>query len=355
MLLRNGGRLHLGAVSHPEYATPDCGTALDLVVRDKAGERILEGLATGAGQRLRDEGIAGDIHVFKRGDGPGGGSPGDEESYLIGRRGEFGQLAGILIPFLVTRQIICGAGAVVRTPRGVVYGLSRWAGPIGSGPSPARSRPLITTRDDSRAATAGMRRLRVTISDGSMSETTTLLKAGATDLVLRMAEAATVLPDLTLERPVQAIRAVSRDITGRAPVRLANGREMNALDIQREYLARVRDFTGRRGGDAVSGRVLDLWERTLEAIEAQDLGAIAREIDWAIKYQLIERYRAERDLPLSAPEVAEADLAYHDVHRGSGRYYQLQRSGAVGRTARDIDIFEAKNVPPPHGRYRQAG
>jgi len=355
VLLSNGGRLHLGAVSHPEYATPDCGTALDLVVRDKAGERILEGLATGAGQRLRDEGIAGDIHVFKRGGGPGGGSPGDEESYLIGRRGEFGRLAGILIPFLVTRQIICGAGAVVRTPRGVVYGLSRWAGPLGSGPSPARSRPLITTRDDSRAATAGMRRLHVTISDGSMSETTTLLKAGATDLVLRMAEAATVLPDLTLDSPVQAIRAVSRDITGRAPVRLANGREMNALDIQREYLARVRAFTGRGGGDAISGRVLDLWERTLEAIEAQDPGAIAREIDWAIKYQLIERYRAEHDLPLSAPEVAEADLAYHDVHRGSGRYYQLQRSGAVGRTARDIDIFEAKNVPPAPGRYRQAG
>jgi proteasome accessory factor A len=130
---------------------------------------------------------------------------------------------------------------------------------------------------------------------------------------------------------------------------------MSALDIQREYLARVRDFTGRGGGDAISGRVLDLWERTLEAIEAQDLGAIAREIDWAIKYQLIERYRAEHDLPLSAPEVAEADLAYHDVHRGSGRYYQLQRSGAVGRTARDIDIFEAKNVPPAPGRYRQAG
>ena len=176
--LRNGGRLYLEAVSHPQYATPDCGTALDLVVHDKAGERILEELATGAGQRLRDEGIAGDIRVFKRGPGPAGGSSGDEESYLIGRRGEFGRLADILIPFLVTRQLICGTGAVVRTPRGVVYGLSRWAGPFGNGPSPARSRPLITIRDDARAATAGMRRLRVTISDGTMSETTTLLKVG---------------------------------------------------------------------------------------------------------------------------------------------------------------------------------
>ena len=102
-------------------------------------------------------------------------------------------------------------------------------------------------------------------------------------------------------------------------------------------------------------RVLGLWQRALDAIGAGNLDAIAREIDWVIKYQLIERYRADHDLPLSAPEVAQADLAYHDIHRSRGLYYQLQRSGAVERTARDIDIFEAKTVPPAPGRYRQAG
>jgi proteasome accessory factor A len=178
---------------------------------------------------------------------------------------------------------------------------------------------------------------------------------GATDLVLRMAEAGTVLPGLALDNPVQAIGAVSRDITGQGRVRLANGREASALDIQREYLARATDFTGTRGADVISGRVLRLWGRALDAIAAGNLETIAREIDWVIKYQLIDRYRAEHDLPLSAPEVAQADLAYHDVHRGRGLYYLLQRSGAVDRTARDIDIFEAKTVPPAPGRYRQAG
>ncbi len=195
----------------------------------------------------------------------------------------------------------------------------------------------------------------MTVSDPSMSETTTLLKAGATDLVLRMAEAGTVLPDLTLDHPAQAIGEVSRDITGRSRVRLANGRQMSALDIQREYLARARDFTDRRGADAVSQRVLGLWQRALDAIGAGNLDAITREIDWVIKYQLIERYRAAHDLPLSARGVAQADLAYHDISRGRGLYYELERSGAVERTARDIDIFEAKTVPPPPGRYRQAG
>jgi proteasome accessory factor A len=357
MLLRNGGRLHLDVVSCPEYATPECGSALDLIACDKAGERIVEGLLADAGGRLGEEGIAGDISVFKSSAGRADSSFGCQESYLVGRRGEFGRLADILIPFLVTRQLICGAGAVVPTPRGAVYCLSRPAGRTGSGTSPAitRSRPLISTRDEPRADAAGSRRLRVIVSDSNMSETTTLLKAGTTGLVLRMAEAATVMPDLTLDDPLQAIGEVSRDITGRSRVQLAGGREMSALDIQREYLAQARDFTDTRGADALTSRVLGAWERALDAIGAGNPGAIAREIDWAIKHQLIEQYRARHDLPLSAPQVAQADLAYHDIDRRRGWYYQLQRSGQVDRTARDIDIFEAKTTPPVPGRYRQAG
>jgi proteasome accessory factor A len=357
MLLRNGGRLHLDVVSHPEYATPECGSVLDLVVHDKAGERILEGLLVDPGQRMREEGITGDISVFKTNAAPAGSSYGCQEYYLVARRGEFGRLADILIPFLVTRQTICGAGTVAQTPRGKVYCLSRPAGRTGNGLSSAatRSRPFISTRDEPRAAAAGLRRLRVIVSEPNMSETTTLLKAGATDLVLRMAEAGTVLADLTLDNPVQAIGEVSRDITGRTRVRLADGREMSALDIQHEYLAKAKDFTDNRGADAVTERVLGLWERALEAIGTGNLGTIAREIDWVIKYQLIEQYRATHDLPLSARQVAQADLAYHDMHRGRGLYYQLQRSDGVDRTARDIDIFEAKTVPPVPGRYRQAG
>ena len=345
----------MAAASRPEYATPECGDLPDLVAHDKAGERILEGLAEDAGQRLREEGDAGDISVLKISADPAGSSYGCQEDYLVAQRGEFGRLADALIPFLVTRQLICGAGAVLQTPRGAVYCLSRPAGLTGTrlSSAAARPRPFITTRAESRAA--GLRRLRVIVSDPAMSETTTLLKAGATDLVLRMAEAGTAPSVLTLASPVQGIGEVSRDITGRNLLRLADGRQVSALDIQREYLARARDFTGERGADTDSARVLGLWQRALDAIGAGNLDAIAREIDWVIKYQLIERYRAARDLPLSAPQVAQADLSYHDINRGRGLYYQLQRDGAVERTVRDIDIFEAKTVPPAPGRYRQAG
>jgi proteasome accessory factor A len=343
VLLRNGGRLHLDVVSRPEYETPECGSALDLVVHDKAGERILEGLLA-------------DISLFKTNADAAASGYGCQENYLVGRRGEFGRLADMLIPFLVTRQLICGAGTILQTSNGAMYCLSRRAGHIGNGISSAatRSRPLISTRDEPRAA-AGFRRLRVIVGDPNMSETTTLLKAGATDLVLRMAEAGAAMPDLTLDNPVRAIGEVSRDITGRSLVRLASGRAMSALDIQREYFAKARDFAGKRGTDAVNRRVLGLWERALQAIGTGNLDTIAREIDWVIKYQLIEQYRARHGLPLSAPQVARVDLAYHDVHRGRGLYYQLQRGDSVERTARDIDIFEAKTVPPTPGRHRQAG
>ena len=357
VFLRNGARLYLDVGSHPEYATPECDSLIDLVTHDKAGERILEGLLVDADTRLREEGIAGDIYLFKNNTDSAGNSYGCHENYLVGRHGEFGRLADVLIPFLVTRQIICGAGKVLQTPRGAVYCVSQRAEHIWEGVSSAttRSRPIINTRDEPHADAERFRRLHVIVGDSNMSETTMLLKVGATDLVLRMVEAGIVMRDLTLENPIRAIRDVSHDMTGRRKVRLANGREVSALDIQQEYLTKALDFTARKGADPITARVLDLWQRTLRAVETGDLESVSREIDWVTKYQLIERYRAKHDLPLASPRVAQLDLAYHDVHRGRGLYYLLQKRGAVERACRDIDIFAAKSVPPQTTRARLRG
>jgi proteasome accessory factor A len=357
VFLGNGARLYLDVGSHPEYSTPECDSVVDLVVHDKAGERILEGLLVDAERRLREEGIAGDIYLFKNNTDSAGNSYGCHENYCVGRQAEFGRLADVLIPFLVTRQIICGAGKVLQTPRGAVYCVSQRAEHIWEGVSSAttRSRPIINTRDEPHGDAERFRRLHVIVGDSNMSEVTTLLKVGATDLVLRMVEAGVVMRDLALENPVRAIREVSHDMTGRRKVRLASGREASSLEIQQEYFTKARDFIERRGGDAVVARVLGLWERTLRAVETQDLDRVAREIDWVTKFQLIERYRAKHDLPLSSPRVAQLDLAYHDVHRGRGLYYLLERRGSVERVARDLEIFEAKSVPPQTTRARLRG
>jgi proteasome accessory factor A len=354
--LRNGARLYLSEGSHPEYATPECDNVLDLVAHDKAGERILEGLLTDADRRLHEEGITGDIYLFKNNTDSAGSSYGCHENYLVDRHGDFGRLTSILTPFLVTRQLICGAGKVLATPLGATYCLSQRAAHIGDVTSSAsRSRAVIDTEPTPHADAARFCRLRVTVGDSNMSETTMLLKVGATDLVLRMIEAGTIMPDLTLDNPIRAIREVSHDMTGHSRVQLADGRQMSALQIQYEYLTRARDLTDKNGLDPATGRVLEMWQRVLEAIETGNLDKIAREIDWVTKYQLIERYRARHDLPLSAPRIAQLDLAYHDLRRDRGLYYQLQRNGAVHRVTRDLDIFEAKSTPPQTTRARLRG
>jgi proteasome accessory factor A len=170
-----------------------------------------------------------------------------------------------------------------------------------------------------------------------------------------MIEAGVVMRDLTLENAIRAIREVSHDMTGRRRIKLANGREASALEIQLEYYAKARDFVQRRGTDATAERVLDLWERTIKAVESGDLGIVEREIDWVTKYQLIERYREKHDLPLSSPRIAQIDLAYHDVSRRRGLYYLLERKGAVERVTTDLRIFEAKSVPPQTTRARLRG
>ena len=357
VFLRNGARLYLDVGSHPEYATPECDNVVDLVAHDKAGERILEGLLIDADRRLREEGIAGDVYLFKNNTDSAGNSYGCHENYLVPRHAELGRLTDNLTPFLVTRQLICGAGKVLQTPRGAVYCVSQRAEHIWEGVSSAttRSRPIINTRDEPHADAERWRRLHVIVGDSNMSETTMLLKVGTTDLILRMIEAGTVLRDMTLDNSIRAIREVSHDITGRNRIRLANGREISALDIQYEYLNRAKDFTDANGLDASTKRVLEMWERALGAIETGNLDKIAREINWVTKYQLIERYRARYSLPLSAPRVAQLDLAYHDIRRGRGLYYLLYRDGAVDRVTRDLDIFEAKSVPPQTTRAKLRG
>jgi proteasome accessory factor A len=357
VFLKNGARLYLDVGSHPEYATPECDDVIELVAHDKAGERTLEGLLMDAERRLREEGIAGDIYLFKNNTDSAGNSYGCHENYLVGRHGEFSRLADVLIPFLVTRQIICGAGKVLLTPRGAVYCVSQRAEHIWEGVSSAttRSRPIINTRDEPHADAERFRRLHVIVGDSNMSETTTMLKIGTTDLVLRMIEAGIVMRDLSLENAIRAIREVSHDVTGRRKVKLANGREASALEIQQEYFVKARDFVQRRGGDATTEKVLELWERTLKAVDTGDLALVEREVDWVTKYQLIERYRAKHDMQLSSPRVAQLDLAYHDVNRRRGLYYLLERRGAVERVTTDLKIFEAKSVPPQTTRARLRG
>ena len=373
VFLRNGARLYLDVGSHPEYATGECDDLAQLITHDRAGERILEGLATDAEARLADEGVGGQVFLFKNNTDSAGNSYGCHENYLVPRQGEFARLSEVLIPFLVTRQVLVGAGKVLATPRGTVYCLSQRADHIWEGVSSAttRSRPIINTRDEPHADADRFRRLHVIVGDSNMSETTTMLKVGAVDLLLRMVEAGVPLGGMTLENPIRAIREISHDTTGRRTVRLADGREASALDVQEHYLERASAFARSQGlleGDgagpgavgpgatgASPARVLDLWERGLHAVGTGNLASVERELDWVVKARLLDRYRERHDLPLSDPRIARLDLAYHDVSRTRGLYNMLAARGMVERVTRDVEVFEATAVPPQTTRAKLRG
>ncbi len=357
VFLANGARLYLDVGSHPEYATPECDSLTDLVAHDKAGERILEQLLESAEQRLAEEGIRGDIYLFRNNTDSAGNSYGCHENYLTSRHDDLSHYTEVLIPFLVSRQVYAGAGKVMQTARGAQFSMSQRAEHIWEGVSSAttRSRPIINTRDEPHADSDRYRRLHVIVGDSNMSEYATYLKVGAAALLLRMLEDPTVvLRDMTLENPIRAIREIAHDITCTRRVRLANGREASALDIQSEYLNRALRYADNHDLNPQEKQALDMWEHVVTGLQRDPL-SLDREIDWVTKHNLIEAYRHRHDLPMSHPRVALVDLQYHDISRGRSVFYKLQRAGLVERIVTDADIDEAVDTPPQTTRARLRG
>src|SRR5256885_654116 len=269
VFLENGARLYLDVGSHPEYATPECDSIYDLVVHDKAGERILEHLLQFAEQRLREEGIRGVIYLFKNNTDSAGNSYGCHENYLTSRRDDFGHYAEVLIPFLVSRQIYAGAGKVLQTARGAMYCVSQRAEHIWEGVSSAttRSRPIINTRDEPHADAERFRRLHVIVGDSNMSEYTNFLKIGTSSIVLRMLEEDKgVWRDLTLENPIRAIREISHDITCKRRVRLAHGPEPSALQIQSGDPTPAPKFAAPEGPREQEDKAPGQWEHGMDGV-----------------------------------------------------------------------------------------
>ncbi len=358
VFLENGSRLYLDVGSHPEYATAECDDLHTLIAHDRAGELIVQDLVEDAQARLAADEVEGEIFVLKNNVDSAGNSYGCHENFLVERTGDFAAVSEALLPFLITRQLIAGTGKIMVTSQGPRFSVSQRADHIWEGVSSAttRSRPIINTRDEPHADAERYRRMHVIVGDSTMTETTTLLKVGSAHLVLRMIEAGAAIPDLSLENPIRAIRDISMDMTGRQTVRLADGRAMSGLDIQAEYLRRVMAFVEREGiDDPVTAQVIDLWSRTLEAVETGRLGLVATEVDWVVKYTLLDAYATKHGLDLGDPRLAQLDLAYHDIDPRRGVHHILQRSGRARRVVSDDDIAAAVTTPPQTTRAKLRG
>ena len=366
---RGGARLYLDVGSHPEFATAECDRLEDLLAQDRAGELVMADLARQANVRLAAVGVPGRIHLLKNNRDAQGNGFGCHENYLVRRRGDFWNDARTLVPHLVTRQILVGAGHI--TGDGGLQPAARSTGPSRSGyvfsqradqmwdavsSATTRARPLINTRDEPHADAERYRRMHIIVGDSNIAQGSTLLKVAAMDLLLDYLESGGDLSDLALADPMRAIRDTCSDLSAGVLLDRVDGRTITPLEMQGEHLERLRNhITGGIEVTELHAAALDLWERGLEAVRLQEPQRVATELDWAAKLQLVTRYCHKHDTDLTDPRVTRLALAYHDVSSDQGLRQRLESTGMLRRFVGDEACRCAMNTPPATTRAHLRG
>jgi proteasome accessory factor A len=401
LMLANGSRFYIDH-AHPEYCTAETLSARGVVAADRAGERIV---ARCAAQVNRNGSLPDgqQVAIYKNNSDQKGNSYGCHENYLLSmtlfedllrRRSHI--IYRTLLPFLISRVIVCGAGKVGyenNTDR-ATFQLSQRADFFETlmGLQTTYQRPLFNIRDEPHTDSTEFRRLHVILGDANMAEISTYLKIGTTQLVLSMIEDEFIKADLTLAYPIDAFQQVSRDLTFRQPLPLESGQQMTALDIQEFYLEQAEKYL-----DDGTDEQWDVWDRWADALDALRDGqgqALANRLDWAIKKNVLDRYLAGQqtdwetvarwqpiiegavktgDLRTAETVAIHAgltwgeyeqqrdiyftlrrlDLEYHDTrHEGTqaGLFYRLQNGGLVERLLTDAEIDARIQSPPPDTR-----
>ncbi|MBW2395808.1 MAG: proteasome accessory factor PafA2 [Deltaproteobacteria bacterium] len=347
--LENGARYYVDH-AHPEYSCPEVTNPYELVVHEKAGERILE-FSRREATALLPEGATMLLH--KNNSDHKGNSYGSHENYLMNRRTSFKRIVEHLTPFFVSRQVYSGSGKVGSENRAQPcnYQISQRADFFETEVAldTMVKRPIINTRDEPHADREKYRRLHAIIGDANMSEYTIYLRQGATSIVLGMIEDDAIDRELSLRDPVKAIKEISHDQTCRREVELVNGKKLTGVQLQLEYLEMARKYVANYEVPDWTADIVEKWAEVLDALE-RDPSELADRIDWVIKHVMIERFMERKGLEWGDPQVQLLDLQYHDLRPEKGLYYLLERQGKVVRIVTDQEITRAITEPPEDTR-----
>src|SRR4051794_19835662 len=351
VILPNGARYYVDH-AHPEYSTPECAGPRDLVIHDKAGERILERSLEEL-HRVLPPGQR--VAIYKNNSDGKGNSYGTHENYLVDRATPFARIVRDLTPFFVSRQVFTGAGKVgvegAWDDRGEpIYQLTQRADFFEAevGLETTLKRPIINTGNEPHADPEKYRRLHVIVGDANRCEVAQFLKMGTTAIVLKMIEDG-FLPDFSLVEPVSAIHAVSRDLDLAAEIELTDGRRMTAVQLQSEYLELARKYVDREDDTPANREVIQRWESVVDGLVADPM-SLAPQLDWVAKLRVLEGYRERDGVGWGDPKLRAIDLQYHDVRRDKGLYDRLVAAGKVERVVTDEEIEHAIMEPPEDTR-----
>jgi len=351
IILTNGARFYVDH-AHPEYSSPETTNPRDALIWDRAGERIMAEASRRAAQIPNTP----PINLYKNNTDNKGASYGTHENYLMRRETPFADIVKHLTPFFVSRQVVCGSGRVGigQDGRGHGFQISQRADyfEVEVGLETTLKRPIINTRDEPHAVAEKYRRLHVIIGDANLAEVSAYLKLGTTSLVLAMIEDGFLSVDLTVDRPVTTLHAVSHDASLRHLVTLRTGRTLTAVQLQMEYAEQARKYVEDRYGsdaDPVTTDVLDRWESVLTRLETDPM-SLAHELDWVAKMAILEGYRARDGLDWSSSRLEAIDLQYSDVRPEKGLFNKLSANGRFTRVVSDEEIDRAITEPPTDTR-----
>lgn len=349
-VLHNGARLYVDH-GHPEYASPECLGPRQAVIYDRAGELIMRR----AMDRLQEETGASPI-VYKNNVDGKGAAYGCHENYLTNRSVPFTDIVEALVPFLVTRPVLVGAGRVGIGPASEEAGfqISQRADYIETvvGPHTTYNRPIVNTRDEPHAEPHLHRRLHVITGDANCVPSNTLLKLGMTSVLLWVLETSGLPPEwrsLRLKDPVAAVRTVSRDLTLKETLELEDGRRLTALEIQSIYEHTAQTLVERQMNgirpDVETIDILDRWRDTIGLL-SDNWRKTVGDVEWATKLALLEARRKRDGLLWDSPEIVAMDLQWSDIRAGKSMPERLMENGIFETLEAEEWIKEAEFAPP---------
>jgi Pup amidohydrolase len=343
LVLGNGARYY-NDHAHPEYCTPECSTVEELVAHDRAGERILMRCA----QKLSEE-RQSVVCLYKNNTDFRGHSYGCHENYLLPRSLPWEKLARGIQAFLVTRQIVAGAGkfAIEEEDKFVAPGFqisqrSDFFSELQSVDTMQR-RPIVNTRDEPHANPNLFRRFHVILGDANMSPFATRLKIGTTALVLEALARDPKRNYSVLADPLAALMSISRDGKFHWEAPLQDKKTSSALDLQREYLKAVKELCDL--SDRSKAAIAADWEKVLDDLGTDPMRCRNR-LDWAAKLGLIREFQASQNVGANDPWLQSLDLEYHRLDREKGLYYALEQAGSMLGVPDDAAVRRAISDPP---------
>lgn len=345
IILPNGARFYVDH-AHPEYASPEVLSPLEILKWDLAGEKIMQKAVEMDSKDFPND----KIRIFKNNVDNKGASYGTHENYLTKRDVDFNQIIAGLTAHFVTRSIYCGAGRVGlgQLSESSGFQISQRADYIEAhvGLETTMRRPIINTRDEPHADPNLYRRIHVINGDANMSDWSNVLKVGTTSLIIKMIEEGLINPDeLQVKNPVDMFSAVSRDLDCGKTYEMSNGKKFTAIDIQEILLEKAKTYLNIAGIDAHTTQIISMWEEVLQGLKF-DKDSLDNRVDWIAKQSIILKYQNRNNLKIDDPVIKSIDLQYSEITSNNGIAQVLRSKNLLVNLINQEEIIEAVNEPP---------